>query len=87
MNASHTHKLPFFSDPSHGWLRVPKALVAKLAMPVTRYSYQRGLYAYLEEDCDMQTFHDAMQRAGLPYEIVVKPQTERPSCIRSYERM
>lgn len=39
----------FHSDPQHGWLKVPKDLLATLGIDqkITRYSYMRGAYAYL----------------------------------------
>jgi hypothetical protein len=47
-----------YSDPGHGWVRVPIAVLKTLGIAdkVTHYSYQRGDYAYLEEDCDMSLF-------------------------------
>jgi len=51
-------KFEFFSDNGHGWLKVPKALIAKLGIAdkITHYSYERSAYVYLEEDCDFETF-------------------------------
>ncbi len=49
----------FISDPGHGWGKVPKALLQVLGIDnqISRYSYMRGEYAYLEEDCDLSKFH------------------------------
>jgi len=46
----------FFEDPGHGWLRVPLKEVEPIADKISPYSYMRGKYAYLEEDCDAWTF-------------------------------
>ena len=37
-------KYQFFSDPSHGWLRVPRESLRKLDIEdrVSHYSYQQG---------------------------------------------
>ena len=46
----------FFTDPGHGWLRVPLKELTPIQDKITPYSYMRGKYAYLEEDCDASTF-------------------------------
>jgi hypothetical protein len=49
----------FISDPGHGWAKVPRAILRTLGIEekISRYSYQRGDWVYLEEDCDMSLFH------------------------------
>ena len=52
-----------FDDGGHGWLRVHikdiiKAGIEKL---ITHWSYIKGKYVYLEEDCDMSLFIDKMK--------------------------
>ena len=51
-------KFEFFSDNGHGWLKVPKALIAELGIAdkISHYSYERSDYVYLEEDCDFTVF-------------------------------
>lgn len=44
----------FVSDPGHGWLMVPLALIAR--EEYSRFSYTDGEFAYLEEDVDMGRF-------------------------------
>ncbi len=56
--------LTWYSDPGHGWLRVPMAAVveAGVAGQISTCSYMcegNGL-AYLEEDCDATIFLDAV---------------------------
>lgn len=45
-----TQEYTWFTDPGHGWLRVPVADIK--GHPVSAYSFTDGVYAYLEEDCD-----------------------------------
>ena len=56
-------KFPFYMDPGHGWLKVPMRLLKELGIEprITAYSYRRGDFAYLEEDCDATTFVKAME--------------------------
>lgn len=58
--------------PAHSWLRVPFSELEDLGIrdKITAYSYEDGLYAYLEEDCDMVTFIEAKQRKhGVAYDF------------------
>ena len=51
-------KYTFYTDPGHGWLRVPMTEIVALniADKISSYSYQKNGYVYLEEDCDMGLF-------------------------------
>jgi len=51
---------------------------------ITAYSYKRGEYAYLEEDCDAMTFIKAMEERGRKVEFD-DHSSNRESVIRSYE--
>ena len=53
----------FYMDPGHGWLKVPikDLVVLGIAGKITRYSYVKGKYAYLEEDCDAPLFIKALK--------------------------
>ena len=53
-----TKAYTYFTDPGHGWLRVKRAELHELgiAYEITPFSYARGEWVYLEEDCDMATF-------------------------------
>lgn len=75
-----------FADPSHAWLKVPRKLLINLniANQITPYSYQRGDYAYLEEDCDLSSFVKAMTTANKKY-VIKHRYTDRLSRIRNYE--
>jgi len=78
--------LLYYTDPGHGWLRVPLKTLTKLGIAdkITSFSYQRTEYAYLEEDQDMTTFLLAMNEKGV--EVTRKNRnTDRESRIRKYE--
>ena len=74
------------SDPSQGWLKVPLAELSRLGIQdkISACSYVKGVYAFLEEDADMQVFADARNANGEAFRTV--PIT-RDSCrkIRNYE--
>lgn len=55
-------KHTFISDPAHGWLKVKISDLKRLKIEdkISGYSYMRGEYAYLEEDCDMTLYLDAI---------------------------
>ena len=61
--------MKWHSDPGHGWLAVPKALIVKLNLEdkITSFSYlsRANHVAYLEEDCDASTFIYSYAAAGL----------------------
>ena len=74
-----------FEDPSHGWLKVPRALLEKLgiANKISRFSFERGDHVYLEEDGDMSTFLDTMDDEG--YDVNIRySHTNNPSRVRGY---
>lgn len=77
--------LDFYEDPGHGWLAVPLALLARLDLldKVSSYSYMRGRFAHLEEDCDYSLFALAMRDAGLSF-TVRQRRTDNRSRIRNY---
>lgn len=77
-------KIHTYSDPGHGWAKVPKALIAELNLVVSRHSYMRGEYAYLEEDGDLTAFVDAMTTAKKSVEFV-SHHSNSSSRIRSYD--
>lgn len=56
-----------YSDPGHGWVKVPRSILKELGIEdlITPYSYQRGEYVYLEEDCDLSTFMRALEARGI----------------------
>ena len=52
----------FYEDDSHGWLRVPKQELIESGVVdcISPCSYIKDGYIYLEEDCDLATFVDAV---------------------------
>ena len=80
-------KLTHYSDPAHGWLKVPKTLIEKYGISgeITTWSYIRKDFVYLEEDCDARLFLSAAKRSGDTY-VIVERHTNRSSKIRSYQQ-
>ena len=57
-------KFDFYSDPSHGWLKVTRKELIELGIEtqISGYSYQKGDAVYLEEDSDATKFIDAWEK-------------------------
>lgn len=77
----------FYSDPGHGWLRVPIMTLVRLeiAGKISPYSYWRKGHAYLEEDCDASLLIKALQDKGHKPKFRERVSRERHSRIRNYE--
>lgn len=58
MTAGYIH----YIDPGHSWLRVPVEDLQALSIEhqISEYSPEQGGFRYLEEDCDLTLFIDAM---------------------------
>lgn len=90
MNADANVKevsLKFHSDPSHGWLEVPKSM-ARLHLrdkylQISSFSHMRGNTLYLEEDCDAPLLIQAMREAGLNVKFEELDTDDSP--IRQYD--
>jgi len=56
-------QLHFYSDPSHGWLKVPRKMLEELNVldSISSASYMRGEHVYLEEDEDCDTFFNTIK--------------------------
>ena len=54
-------------DPGHSWLKVPIQDVRNSGVfdKITPYSYTKNGFMYLEEDCDMWTFYEAMLKLNV----------------------
>lgn len=75
------------SDPGHAWAKVPKSLLIDLGIDqkISRYSYKRGDFAYLEEDMDLTTLIHALEEQHPDIKITYKESvSNRSSKIRSY---
>ena len=78
----------FYSDPSHGWVKVDRPLLVSLGIidKITPFSYQRGDFVYLEEDQDLSTFCDAfVTKYGREPLLVHMPQSNNQSRITNYQ--
>lgn len=75
------------SDDGHGWVQVTIAELKKLgiAAEISRYSYRKGAYAWLEEDCDMTLFHHAKVAIGETPEYTER-NVNGDSPVRGYAR-
>ena len=83
---SKSINLSFFSDPGHGWVRFSKARLVKLGIAdkISRYSYQRGSNAFLEEDCDLTVLINALKGQGYTDIKFKGTPSNRTSKIRGY---
>lgn len=81
MNITH------YCDPGHGWMKVSKALLVKLGIAhlISSYSYERGEYAYLEEDCDAGLLLRKLEMRDIKWTIKTA-HTNKTSRIRNYNR-
>lgn len=78
----------FYSDPGHGWLHVKLDELVELGIQdkISHYSYIRGNDVYLEEDCDMSTFMNAMEAKGVQIKLAYINEPNNDSFIRSLRR-
>ena len=53
---NHTYRI--YEDGGHAWIRVRliELIALSLEYDITPFSYIKGQYAYLEEDCDLTKF-------------------------------
>ena len=74
-----------YSDPGHAWAKVPKKVLKFLEISgeISSYSYERGDFAYLEEDCDLSIFVNACKNKGVVYKFR-EFYSDKSSKIRSY---
>lgn len=59
-----------YADPGHAWVKVSKAFLARIIGPhwrsvFTPFSYERGAFVYLEEDCDAGRFANWCKANGI----------------------
>jgi hypothetical protein len=62
-----TKTYDFYEDSGHGWLKVSVDELQKMNLvdKISNYSYRKGCFAYLEEDCDAELFIRAMEGLGI----------------------
>jgi len=89
MSVKFPKELVYYSDPGHGYLRVPLKLIKMygLCNKISGYSFKSKEYAFLEEDCDAALFLKAIKENGNEdkYKIVEKV-LDRPAACRNYPR-
>lgn len=79
----------FYTDGGHGWLKVSLDEIKKLGIAdkISGYSYIRGGFAYLEEDCDLSVFAQAKGVSGSIDSLGIKEHySNDESEIRNYAR-
>lgn len=84
-------KLQMISDPAHGWLRAPVALLFDLGIErkITQYSFvsPKNRWVYLEEDVDAETLISELHKRGILFTIVPqKKSSNNYSFVRKYPR-
>jgi len=59
-------KITFMSDPSHGWISVPRKDLELLEIidKISEFSYQKGNRVYLEEDIDAPLYIKEAENRG-----------------------
>jgi hypothetical protein len=82
-----TFTVIIYSDPGHAWAKCKREVLSNLgiANKVSAYSYQRGDYVYLEEDCDYPLLVDALRQRNTRIKCVERS-ANNSSRIRNYER-
>lgn len=81
-----TKLFTYYTDPAHGWVKVPKKLITELNISdkISGCSFIRNNHVYLEEDMDFATFNNAMTQHNMFFTLKVK-HTNRSSKLRSYD--
>lgn len=83
-------KILLIEDPGHGWAPVPVAKLIELgiAHKVSGYSYldRLGGFAYLEEDCDLGLYVQALEAKGESIEWTVHHDDSDECFVRKLNR-
>lgn len=76
------------ADPAHGWVKVKRSQLIRFGVlnKITGYSYERGEYVYLEEDCDASTFFGRLNALGQPFKVDFKSTISKQSKVRGYNQ-
>jgi uroporphyrinogen-III synthase len=80
-----TKTITVYADPGHAWAKVSKKELIKLGIAddISGYSYQRGDYAFLEEDSDLEKYILALRAKGIVYKFK-EINANKQSRIRNY---
>ena len=78
--------MDYIQDPGHGWFKVSIKQLVKLniADRISNFSYRRGTWAYLEEDCDATILFNALRERGIEPKVRYRTARWRRSKIRNY---
>lgn len=81
-----TFNVTFYSDGGHGWAKIQRQVLVNLDIEdqISSYSYQRGDYAYLEEDIDLGLLVNALRKNNTIITFKEK-HTDKTSRIRGYD--
>lgn len=68
------HEIEKYDDARHGWFKVSKYLLSNLGLSdkITDFSYMKGNYAYLEEDCDASLFFNRFEEVYPEIKVKIK---------------
>lgn len=79
--------IDIYADPGHAWAAVPLAELSDLgiAHKISPYSYRHDTTAYLEEDCDLSLYIEALKAKGQEFKFK-EHHTNHDSPIRNFER-
>jgi hypothetical protein len=74
-----------YADPAHAWAKIPlkDLFVLGIADKISSCSYERNDYVYLEEDCDLTIYRQALNAKGITLKFK-ENWTNRRSKIRNY---
>lgn len=66
-----TRNFDFYADPGHGWMKTPLKLIKSFGVEdkISSYSFMRGNFAYLEEDCDAGVVIDALKANAISIKV------------------
>ena len=78
--------IKLYTDPGHGWASVKLSIAKELGFldKISNYSYTKGKSVYLEEDCDLSLYCNAIKANGDSY-TVISIHTDKQHPIRSYK--
>ena len=79
----------FFSDYSHGWLRVPCTLIDELGIEskISSFSYKDDTHYYLEEDQDYGVFAEVYYKEGREKTPAKEIVVDSFPCIRGVQQL
>lgn len=80
--------IQYISDPGHAWakVKIKELYDLNIAHKISQFSYMRGDYAYLEEDCDLGVYVEALKNKGIEYKMECISNGNKQSRVRNYYR-